>query len=407
MTRQDQELRPWQIVAAFLMACFVLVLRHPDSLLHPQFFAEDGAIWFAEAYNWGAWKAMLWTYNGYYQSLPRFAAAVAVLVPLRMAPLVCNVVAIAIQALPAGILLSKRSAPWGTLGFRISLALVYLLLPNTREILGTVTLSQGPLALCALLLLLATPPRSTGQKALDLCVYVVCGLTGPFCLFLLPVAWLHQKHKWRKTVVTVLLACSVLQTAAIVLHHADRTRPELGASVGLFLRLLAGQVYLATVLGLNGFALHMTSLAAAMVVVVGSIFLAVAGGLSSNMRHLLFLAGGLFLASLANPVMNRAYGLTAWQTMAFAAGAHYWFLPSLALAWSICWCFRSQRQTVKILAGCAALLMLVGVLRDFRYPAFPDEGFSEGAARLRAAPVNSVVAIPLYPEGWHMELIKR
>ncbi|HEU5341048.1 hypothetical protein, partial [Edaphobacter sp.] len=127
------EFRAWQHVAIFLAACVIVISRRPDSVFHAQFYGEDGAIWFAQAYNWGPWRPFYWSYNGYLHLLPRVAAAAALLVPLQHAPLIENLVAISFEALPVNLLLSSRSSAWGTLRFRIALAAIYLVLPNTGE----------------------------------------------------------------------------------------------------------------------------------------------------------------------------------------------------------------------------------------------------------------------------------
>lgn len=394
-------------MGTFLFACAVVVMRHPDSLFHPQFFAEDGAIWFAEAYNWGAWKAMVWTYNGYFQLLPRLAAGLALLAPLRLAPLIQNLIAIAVQALPVSLLLSKRSSTWGPLRFRISLAMVYLLLPNTREIMGTITESQWVLALCAFLLLVGVSPDSPRERALDLVIYALCGFTGPFCLFLLPIVLLRERDDWRRVIVATLLTTSIVQAAALLTHDSSRYRPMLGVSVNLFFRILSGQIYLGTLLGLNGFSLRMPTLVAVLIALGGSAILVIAGFLSPIMRRFIYLSGIVFIASLAHPIVKEIYGLTAWEVLAQAPGNHYWLLPSLAFAWSICWCLRSHRQTVQIVATCAAFLMVVGILRDFRYPALPDAKFDSYASQLAASPKNATITIPENPTGWRLQLVRR
>src|SRR5277367_3476945 len=128
----------WHFVV-FFASCCVVVLRRPDMILHAQFYAEDGAIWFATAYNYGWWRVVFSPYEGYLHLLPRLTAGLALLVPMVYAPLVENLVAIAIQALPVSLLLSPRMERWGTLRLRMILALVYLALPNTQEMPGTIS----------------------------------------------------------------------------------------------------------------------------------------------------------------------------------------------------------------------------------------------------------------------------
>ena len=38
----------------FLLGVLLVILRRPDAVTYPQFWAEDGSSWFADAYNSGA-----------------------------------------------------------------------------------------------------------------------------------------------------------------------------------------------------------------------------------------------------------------------------------------------------------------------------------------------------------------
>ncbi len=177
----------WWQVGLFFVACAVVVSRRPDAVFHAQMWAEDGRVWFANAYNSGWWPTLFLPQDGYIQVLPRLGAGLALLLPLAYAPLAMNCVAIAVQALPVNLLLWKGSAVWGGWGLRAVLAGVYLALPNSREICATLTNSQWILALCAFLLVVAERPATRVGRVLTLGLLLVCGLTGPFCLFLAPL----------------------------------------------------------------------------------------------------------------------------------------------------------------------------------------------------------------------------
>ena len=148
--QQDRQtvLRSWHRGAIFLLSCAVLITRRPDAIFHAQFWAEDGHVWFADAYNLGWWTALFRTQDGYFQTLPRLGAALALLAPIALAPLVLNLIAITVQALPVNLLLASRSSAWGSLRFRAFLACTYLALPNCREIIAIITSSQWILTLC-------------------------------------------------------------------------------------------------------------------------------------------------------------------------------------------------------------------------------------------------------------------
>ena len=199
-TGADSGLKAWQQCALFLCAGLLLASRRPDALLHAQFYAEDGHVWFADAYNLGWWTTLFRTQDGYFQTLPRIGAALALHAPLKLAPLLMNLLAIAVQALPVNILLSARSSAWGSLRHRAMMAFLYLAIPNSGEMTVILTSTQWVLALIVFLLLVARKAAGIPGRVLDNSMVILCGLTGPFCLFLFPVAiivaW-NKRDVWR------------------------------------------------------------------------------------------------------------------------------------------------------------------------------------------------------------------
>src|ERR1019366_9533474 len=83
-------IRSWHQGLAFLLSCIVLISRRPDAIYQAQFLHEDGHTWFADVYNFGWWAGVCRTYAGYHHVFPRLGAALALLVPLALAPLVMN-----------------------------------------------------------------------------------------------------------------------------------------------------------------------------------------------------------------------------------------------------------------------------------------------------------------------------
>ena len=68
----------WQL-AGVCAAIALIFSRQPDAFLHAQFFAEDGKVWFADAYNSGWFTSLFRAQDGYFQTLPRLAAALSLL----------------------------------------------------------------------------------------------------------------------------------------------------------------------------------------------------------------------------------------------------------------------------------------------------------------------------------------
>jgi hypothetical protein len=51
--------------------------------------------------------------------------------------------------------------------------------------------------------------------------------------------------------------------------------------------------------------------------------------------------------------------------------------------------------------------MVIGIIRDYRLPAFVDLKYAEYAAHLNEAPKGAVIMIPQNPDGWQLKLVKR
>ena len=418
MDQQPQRkscLRPWQHAAIFLLSCATLASRRPDAIYNAQFFQEDGHTWFADAYNFGWWAGLCRNYEGYHHVFPRLGAALALLVPLSLAPLVLNLIAIGIQALPANLLLSCRSSQWGSLRFRALLAGMYLVLPNTSEMLNDISQSQWPLTLCAFLLLVAIVPGGVGGRICDLSILLLCSLTGPQCFFLLPIAiflaW-RLRERWRWITAGVLAALCPVQAWSL-LNGGFSSRPHfvLGASPALLARILAGNVYLGTLLGGNGLAANQDRrlfLFLIFVAIFATIFVALSYFKSNlSMKLFILLTCMLLAASLISPTSYPPAGDTEWQQLSEAIGIRYWYFPTLAFAWSILFCFRSRTAILRIVSASLLFVMCFGIVRDWRYSAYEDMHFAEYAKRVEAAPAGTVVTIPQNPKGWNLQLVKR
>ena len=409
-------LRLWHHCVIFLLAYALLISRRPDAIFHAQFWAEDGHVWFADAYNFGGLVAMFRTQDGYFQVLPRLAASLALLAPLRLAPLALNLIAIAIESLPVNLLLSFRSSAWGSLRYRALLAFVYLALPNCWEMGAIITSSQWLMTLCAFLLLTSSSPRGVAARIFDISILLLCGLTGPFCVFLALVAFFlawRRRENWRWIEAGILAACCLIQVCGLmIVDPAGRSHyAAVGASPVLFVRLLAAQIYLAALVGGNGLAHYSSPLLFSFLffVTIGGTVLVVICFVKSPVEMRLFLAVSalLFAVSLSSPNTGSSNGVTGWELLTSGGGIRYWFFPTLAFAWSLLWCFHSRIRLLSIVTTPLILLMCLGIVRDWRHPAFKDMHFAEYAAHFEAAPAGTVVTIPENPAGWTVRLVKR
>jgi hypothetical protein len=416
-TRQDEEESPrtwWLHLGVFAFACLTVIARRPGSVLNPQFYAEDGRVFFQDAYNTGWWSSLLRPYGGYFHAVPRLGAALALLVPLSFAPLMLNLIAIVGQALPASLLISRRSARWGGLRYRCILAATYLVLPNLSELGTNITNVQCFLALSGFLLVVASGPRTVLGRIFEFLFLLLFGLSGPYCIFLLPIAIFQSwklRGRWNIFQASVLAATAGVEAwALLILDHTGRPHYSVGTSVVWLLRILGGQVYLGVLLGTNilasmrgnGMSLFLVALALACTVLVA----VCAVRASVPMKLFLMFSLFIFAASLVSPMLPARPGYTLWELMAQAWGSHYWFFPNLAFAWTLVWCIHARPDILRIAGGFLSFFMAIAIMRDFRQPPLADLKFQQYVRQFEAAPPGEEVHIPINPANWSMWLIK-
>lgn len=407
-------LRPWQHVAVSLLACAIIISRRPDMIFRPQFWAEDGVVWFAQAYNDGWWHSLFRTQVGYFQTLPRLAAALSLLVPMAAAPLVCTLIALAVQALVVNLLLSERSRGWGPPHTRALFAFIYLAIPNCPEVCGIITNAQWALCLAALIVVLMAPAATKAVRGFDLSVILLCGLTGPFCFFLLPIkiytAWKRrERESW--TPVTILFICCLVQAYGLLIKSpSERSTADLGPTVPLFIRILAGDIYLGAILGPSGIAtmpgtrifLFLLFIA----IVLTTLIVVVLRKAPLEMKMLAAFAGMVAGGALISPTSYDPLGIPKWQLIAEASAVRYWLYASLLLLWCAVLGLERGSRAVKSISVVVLVLMCFGIGIRWRRLAFEDTHFAEAARSFEGAPAGTVRVFSQNPDGWTFQLIK-
>lgn len=176
-------------VLLVLAGTLILGLRDWEKLWQPRFIAEDGVIFFAEAYNLSPWQAITTPYAGYYHLIPRLVAETGMLLPFAAMPLFYAV---------STLLLTSSALTWFALphfrylirsdGVRIAFVLLLLLLPNVGALMQLAYV-QWYLAVWALFVAwMPTLPSRWGQGLLA-GLYLLVIFTAPVLLIWLPI-WL-------------------------------------------------------------------------------------------------------------------------------------------------------------------------------------------------------------------------
>ncbi|MHC1481628.1 hypothetical protein ACYJW8_15395 [Frateuria aurantia] len=404
------------------LICLALVIsRRPDAVLNAQFWAEDGHYWYPDAYRLGAWVPLLMQQNGYLQTVSRVIASASLVFPLAWAPLFFNLCAIGFQILPVIYLNTSRGRSMvPNLWLRLLICLLYLGHPYSGEVHANVTNIHWHLALLAAMILAFPRSSLPAMQWLDGSLVLLSSLSGPFSLFLAPVAavlaWSRRTHR-SIMLASVVIVSALIQTAMLLSHHTgiDRTATPLGASASLLLGLFAKKVVLGALMG-DG-----ESLGYALIMLVGHFYidfivmLGVAiflvGFCKSNAlgRAVIALGCMVFAASLASPQLRALP--TRWDTYMMAGQAgRYVFLPIVAFYAALVRLISLEGSgwVRRIALIMLTLVVWLGVFGNWNIESYSDFHFQDYSNYFRAVPKGVVVNFPLNPGGnWFMSLQKK
>ncbi|HEY6000903.1 MAG TPA: hypothetical protein VI078_16575 [bacterium] len=398
----------WRAVAGvFVLLALVLFLREPQRFLNAQLWAEDGSVFFKQAYEQGALRPLLTPASGYLHTFPRLVAGLAQLFPLETVPLVFALAAFAIQLLPVLYLLSARLH--GLLPdprLRALAAALYVLVPNSYETFANVSNSQWHLCFLALLILFAERPGAVILRVAEGALLGLAMLTGPFSILLLPCAALNawqskdgaEARRWRLVQAGVCVLGAAVQ-AFVVLSTERLTSaaaPPGGLTLREILQIVSTHVFFNTVLGIEYmFDAGWAGKAAALLAGWGGIAFLVA--VAVRWRHrallsLLYLASAVILLSLLFPLNTR----TEWLKPSF--GPRYYYLASLFVAYALLFVVvRGGRWRWAGMPAALALLV-VGIPVDFRhYALMPDTRWRDQMAVFETLAQGESFSIPLPP----------
>ena len=414
------EFLPFRIIILAL-AFAIVVARRPDALLNAQFYAEDGTVWYADAYNRGAITTLFVPYAGYLTFIQRLGAALSQNFPLTWAPLIFNLIAISIQILPVFFITSSRfSKLIPDIKIRIFLGFLYLALPNSFEVHANLTNTQWHLAILAYMVVVAKPSNCNQWRCFDMLVIFLSAFSGPYCLLLTPVAlihWLLRRERWSLFLLLGLGTGILMQTKnLLVTTHPihESVLVPLSKAVELLARILAGQIFLGSLLGKNGYAwlisTHLWSNVWVIVIILNSLLMCfyALSKAPLELKLLIVFATLVLSSALALPITRGIELRAFWGAMQSPGlGQRYYFIPMVAFVTTLVWTVGQQtHRQLRLVAALSLSCMILGIILDWHHPAFIDLKFQEYANQLIESPKGTKLTIPINPSGWSMELIK-
>ena len=375
------------IFVTLLLIVIVMIGRKTDAFTNPQFWAEDGNVFFMGADQKGA-ASIFSAYAGYLHFLPRLVAAFAAKFDPVWIPTIYNLLAVVAMVLVGLRLFSKRLILPGKPFLVLALALV----PHTGEVFVNATNIQWVAALLLVSLLFMKDPVTPRQQVGDILLLCVVGLTGPFIVLLGPffvISWWLNKSRER----FVLLCVAGTMAAIQMFFMLDRDpSADMGPfQMGNYWAMICRRVLLPLFVP-NDLA-AMTGFAGTQI--IGAFILLFFGWLTIRSAPLrtakLILWGCLILMLAAGTLRVRI------DTMALSDiynHERYFYIPKVLLLWVLviiacefswhCW-----------LARGVLVLCLAATLQDFQSKPLVDYQWSEYADEIRR---GEAVEIPINPD---------
>lgn len=383
-------------VAAAVMV--IIAVRKQAFLAHPQFWAEDGAIFFvrADTHPLHGWELLFEPYQGYLHLVPRIIAALGYGLPLRSIPEYYQIVGLIAAGLTAWTLQSPRIRLPGAWVAAFGMAL----LPHSGEVYLTLCNLQwiGAIALSGLLI--AEDASTRNQRVGDSVLLGLIGLTGPFVVLWLPLfAWRtwRRRSRWSTILLGIAVLCSVIQAPSL-LNRPRSEDDDQPVQIANGIEVASRRLILSTYAGKLE-----TGRAGAVALSLGAICL-LAVALRRRRREL---PGAGMLALAGVLVLGAVTYKARLDTLDFGDlfnGDRYYFVPKVQLCWLVGAVALADRGAIRWIAAlCTVLPWVVNAPRAI-YPAGADKHWPEAAARIEAGEWTHV---DILPDGSSFEHIGR
>jgi hypothetical protein len=264
------------------------------------------------------------------------------------------------------------------------------------------------LAVLQALLAFSVPPFGWRGRVSDFLLFAVGSVSTPLSMLLLPSVaayyWIRRQDWTLVILSTVSLgACIQIFSLAHSVRHAA-TAP-LGATPVSLLRIVAGRVFFDSMMGSGDSYLSIRMLA---LVAAGGLIVLAWGWRCAPLPGRLYAAFAILAlaASLRDPLLPGSR--PRWEVLAAVAGIRYWFLPSLMFLWLAAWAACGGRTRIVRCTGAAVLLLaMIGIIRKWTYPPWPDSHFQEDVDRFQTLKPGEHMTFSVYdPADRKMELIK-
>ncbi len=401
------------IAAIIAIAAVVVIVRRLDAFTNPQFFAEDGARWFTDAYTHGAIRALGLSYAGYFQVISRLAPVIAAPFGILHEPLIYNIFGLLVQLAPVFYFLSSRfDTVVPNFWVRVILSAVYLLMP-AYDLNVDITGAPFNLAILATLVVIAPEPKRWYWKTFDVTVVLLCGFSGPFAYVLFPVTLLCFLIRRRRF---TLLLCVLFALALAAQFYASRLAPrpqvDLGASLSNLVLIVCDRIILAGMFAEPGHRHvyvagrpHGTVIAIVICLLALPVVVYAARKAPWELKLFGLVSLGIVAGGLLSP-LAAAQG-NQWLAMATTGAAgRYFFMARIIWVVTLIWAAsRLPRVWAKRTAWSIAAVAFVSGFPAWGYALTPDYHWPHEARTIETSPPGTKLVLPIPPGGpWSIDI---
>ena len=361
----------------------ILVLRGGQRITHPQLWAEDGAVFFQDAYNFSFWQSVLTPYAGYFLVLPKLLAEIAMLFRLELVPLVFAISSLLITTACCSLFLFdsfSRLIP--NLFLRAIFCVLLAALPASDELVLHLANIQWYLGIACMLLILMPMPQRLVTRAIYFLAWLLAIASAPIAIIFFPCllikAWIEQRGR----IVLLMSSATIVVVVLLIIWLKITSPPTPSATLNPLVMLVAlinvfaYQVLAAAILGGTGSQAMLTGHASIayllyipFLICVSAVIISNWHGKRWNESLTLFFLCYCMVASITLALVGRPYLIQDAQIIGNSHGGERYYVLSLAALYlaSICGVYRylSGKRWFTPVTVLLCLLLLVPVRLDF------------------------------------------
>lgn len=420
MRNTSTKFSPWIMACAGFAASFlVFSLRRPDIISNPSFWAEDGYVWFRQAYSDGI-ISIIWPQNGYYQSISKITALLSMILPMEYAPLFFNIIGLTVRSLFVAYILTSRLSSF-PLSLRLIMCAYIVLMPGLIEVHANITNTHWYLSMWLLCVLLSNRPPNTAWFIHDIFLMLLAGLSGPFVVFLVPVFLLRfcldsdfrsylRTSKGLFFAGALVAVCAIQVIAVLMSFNETRSSAPLGFSFGVMANILSARVFVGAFLTAEQFKwLFNHGLLNALVAVICLSLLAWVFLKSDwRLKSIVLFASTMLFFALSKPMLS----LTEPQLpLLFAGGERYFVITNIAWVAVILAAYSQlkrnlNRSTQGVVVAAAVVAFAFVAAFNFSIEPLADTKWATQAKEFEALPAGGSYEFQLNPASWKMTMIR-